>query len=117
MASHELPLDAGHETSVDSLIQNVNHPSQGVVSTLFSIALLVFEDGSREAYHEHAFNCVSWVLSGHLSENFMDGKGRPLVPSWRPFITRRSNSGTPSIRFSSRSGRPGARAAAGCCCG
>ena len=30
--------------------------------------LLRFEDGSREAFHSHAFNAVSWVLSGMLLE-------------------------------------------------
>jgi hypothetical protein len=26
-------------------------------------------DGSREAYHSHAFNAVSWVLKGQLTEH------------------------------------------------
>ena len=30
------------------------------VKWLFSILLLRFEDGSRDAYHSHAFDCVSW---------------------------------------------------------
>lgn len=38
------------------------------IKSLFSIVLLRFEDGSREAYHNHAFNAVSWVLKGHLEE-------------------------------------------------
>lgn len=33
-----------------------------------SVLVLRFEDGSREAYHSHAFNCVSRVLSGQLVE-------------------------------------------------
>lgn len=69
----------------------------------FSVAVLCFENGSREAYHEHAFNCVSWVLSGSLKEETLEGpqsqylgerktRGvtRWLSPSWRPFITRRA---------------------------
>jgi hypothetical protein len=39
--------------------------------SLFSIALLKFEDGSREAFHSHAFNAWSWVLKGHLIEEVM----------------------------------------------
>lgn len=38
------------------------------IKSLFTIALLRFEHGSREAYHSHAFNCVSLVLSGQLAE-------------------------------------------------
>lgn len=41
---------------------------------LFSIVLLRFEDGTREAYHSHAFNSVSWVLSGKLLEEHQDRK-------------------------------------------
>ena len=43
--------------------------------SLFSVALLCFEDGSREAYHDHAFNSISWVLSGKLTESIVDKKG------------------------------------------
>ena len=38
------------------------------IKSLFSIVLLRFENGSRDAYHSHAFNCVSWVLKGELNE-------------------------------------------------
>ena len=34
----------------------------------FSIALLRFDEGSREAFHTHAFNAISWVLWGELLE-------------------------------------------------
>ena len=39
----ELSITFGHEAAllVDSLIQNVNHPSQGLLSTLLSLGLLV----------------------------------------------------------------------------
>jgi len=36
--------------------------------SVFSVVLLRFDKGSREVYHEHAFNAVSWVLSGCLYE-------------------------------------------------
>lgn len=40
---------------------------------LFSIALLKFEPGSREAYHSHAFNCISLILGpGYLREEFKE---------------------------------------------
>lgn len=60
----------------------------------FSVALLRFEDGSRDAYHDHAFNCISWVLSGELVE-IRIGWDSPGVyvhrPSWIPLITRRTH--------------------------
>lgn len=39
------------------------------IKSLFSIVLLRFENGSRDAYHNHAFNCISWVLKGELAEH------------------------------------------------
>lgn len=65
------------------------------VKWLFSIALLRFDSGSRDAYHSHAFNCLSWVLRGRLLEWFHAGAyggayvARTLRSSWIPFITRR----------------------------
>ena len=59
----------------------------------FSVALLKFDNGSREAYHNHAFNAVSWLLSGDLHENVMIDNEMGYVttykPSWRPIITKR----------------------------
>ncbi len=54
-----------------------------------SIALMRFDGKSREAYHSHAFNSVSWLFSGVLYEEFPDGKGHPITPSWKPIVTRR----------------------------
>lgn len=56
---------------------------------LFSVVLLVFENGSREAYHNHAFNCFSWVLKGHLTEDHLNGKSNNITPSIIPFGTYR----------------------------
>lgn len=66
------------------------------IKPLFSIALLRFDGASRDAYHSHAFDCVSWVLRGELREHALDDP-RPWMrmamnvyrPSWRPVITRR----------------------------
>ena len=54
-----------------------------------TIALVDFHDGSRDAYHSHAFNSISWVLRGHLTESILTGGFRGYLPSWRPIITRR----------------------------
>lgn len=64
------------------------------IKSLFSVAMLRFEDGSRDAYHSHAFDCVSWVLSGHLTEVRVgwDTPGMyEHAPSWRPLVTRRTH--------------------------
>lgn len=65
------------------------------IKSLFSVALLCFENGSREAYHSHAFNSVSWVLRGKLSEERMLGVGQYCTeshtPSWMPIVTSRDN--------------------------
>ena len=60
------------------------------IKSLFSVAVLVFENGSRDAYHSHAFNCVSWLLCGRLMEEFVDGNIKWYWPSLAfPIITRR----------------------------
>jgi hypothetical protein len=59
---------------------------------VFSVALLKFDKGSREAFHSHAFNSVSWVLSGELLEDRLDVRGfTGFKPSFRPIITTREN--------------------------
>ena len=63
------------------------------IKRLFSVVLLRFEDGSREAYHSHAFNSLSWVLRGELEEHQIAGRQgwiNHYTPSWRPVVTRRS---------------------------
>jgi hypothetical protein len=64
--------------------------------SLFSIALLCFENGSREAYHSHAFNAISWLLKGRLFEmevsdvdNFPYQAGTIYTPSLWPIVTPR----------------------------
>lgn len=63
----------------------------------FSIVLLCFHKGSREAYHNHAFNALSWVLRGWLDEWAIVGQAHDedfveateLRPSWKPIFTPR----------------------------
>lgn len=59
------------------------------IKRLFSIVLLKFGDGSREAYHSHAFNCISWVLKGKLREVMVEGEENIYRPSLKPIVTRR----------------------------
>lgn len=57
---------------------------------LFSIVLLRFDNGTREAYHSHAFNCISWVLKGALKEeHHSSGHIEMYSPSLWPVVTRR----------------------------
>lgn len=60
------------------------------IKSLFSIALLRFGPGSRDNYHDHAFHAASWLLSGELEEQHLDGFTNMLKPSWKPIITPRS---------------------------
>lgn len=65
----------------------------GIESKRFgSVLLLRFEHGSREAYHSHAFNAVSWVLSGKLREYVRKTLQVNIYrPSLSPIRTARSN--------------------------
>ena len=59
--------------------------------SLFSIAILRFDGKSREAFHNHAFNCFSWVLKGKLTETMLDGRVRHYLASFKPFVTTRQD--------------------------
>lgn len=48
---------------------------------LFSIALLRFSKGSREAFHSHAFNAISWIIKGRLKEEIIEEESIFLGPS------------------------------------
>lgn len=59
---------------------------------LFSIVLLRFSEGSREAFHSHAFNALTWWLKGAVVEQFQDGAESKLWgPSLIPKYTKRDN--------------------------
>lgn len=59
------------------------------IKGLFSVALLRFSDGTRDAFHSHAFDALSWVLSGELQEEVWDAS-RTYRPSLLPIFTSRS---------------------------
>ena len=59
------------------------------IKSLFSIALLRFNMGGREAYHTHAFNALNWFISGELIEQDVSGKSYNYRRSIWPKITRR----------------------------
>lgn len=62
----------------------------------FSVVLLCFEKGSREAYHSHAFNALSWVLWGWIQEYLLVPVAQEdwvhitdMRPSFKPVYTAR----------------------------
>lgn len=59
------------------------------IKSLFSIVLLRFGHGTRDAYHSHAFNALTWVLKGRLVEHLADGMIRVFYPSTTPKWTQR----------------------------
>lgn len=59
--------------------------------SLFSIVLLKFEGESREAYHEHAFNCWNWLIKGELVEFLFGGGRRYYEPGFKPFFIGRKD--------------------------
>lgn len=62
----------------------------GLESKLFgSVLLLLFRSGSREAFHSHAFNAISWVLRGGLHEVFRSEAQNVYWPSLKPVFTGR----------------------------
>ncbi len=60
--------------------------------SLFSIVILRFSKGSREAFHSHAFNAYTWWLKGEVEEQFKDDKQSIIwKPSLKPKYTPREN--------------------------
>jgi hypothetical protein len=57
--------------------------------SLFSIALLKFNKGSRDNFHTHAFNAVTWWLSGAVTEMTVGGGEKVFNPSFKPKFTSR----------------------------
>lgn len=62
------------------------------IKSLFSIAILRFGEGSREMQHNHAFNSLSWMLSGLCVEEVVTDttvEYSYLYPSVSPTYTSR----------------------------
>ena len=55
-----------------------------------SIGLLHFNKGSREAFHSHAFNAVTWWLTGSVTELYHQSlTEKSFLPSLKPKYTPR----------------------------
>ena len=58
----------------------------------FSIALLKFNEGSREAFHSHAFNAFTWWIKGEAVETLYPSKQNlTWFPSFKPKFTPKGN--------------------------
>jgi len=58
---------------------------------LFSVGLLRFNEGSREAYHSHAFNAVTFWVKGDVIEECLTTKTlKGFRASFKPKFTKRS---------------------------
>jgi hypothetical protein len=75
--------DGGYKSHVDGfwLIEAKN---------LFSIVLLKFNPGTREAFHTHAFNALTFWLAGHVTEQHVTGEIVDWFPSIVPKLTKRN---------------------------
>jgi hypothetical protein len=69
---------------------------------VFSIGILHFKNGSREAFHTHAFHAITWWLKGEVTEHrvispipIIDGKVETITKkfksSFKPKFTSRDN--------------------------
>jgi hypothetical protein len=58
---------------------------------LFSIGILHFKEGTREAYHNHAFNALTWWFKGKVTEIKLEGEEKDFKPSLKPKYTSRAN--------------------------
>lgn len=59
------------------------------IKSLFSVVLLHFANGTRESYHSHAFNALTWVLRGRFEEHHLDGRVLNFAPNLKPKYTSR----------------------------
>lgn len=59
---------------------------------LFSVAILHFNKGGREAYHNHAFNAVSFFIKGNATESkYNEQRVNNFKFSLKPKYTPRDN--------------------------
>lgn len=59
--------------------------------SVFSVALLIFNKGKREAYHTHAFNALTWFIRGDLEEQQFGCPLKKYKRSFLPKITKKDN--------------------------
>lgn len=60
------------------------------IKPLFSIALLRFAQGTREAFHRHAFNAVTLWLTGRVVEHHLNGTQTEWTPGQWKYTRRKT---------------------------
>lgn len=60
------------------------------IKSLMSVAILKFNKGSREAFHTHAFNALTWYIKGDLVEEDINGEFHIYERGILPKVTKRS---------------------------
>lgn len=60
------------------------------IKSLFSIVFLKFHKGSRENFHSHAFNAVTFFIKGNVTEHHLDGRELNWRGSFKPKFTPRN---------------------------
>lgn len=70
--------DGGKDSPVDAyfLIE---------IKSLFSIAILKFNKGSREEFHTHAFDALTWFIKGDIIEEGMLEVSGAFWPKYTPY--------------------------------
>lgn len=57
------------------------------IKSLFSIVFLIFQDGSRENFHSHAFNALTWFIKGKtIEETINPNTKETTTTTWTPSI-------------------------------
>lgn len=76
--------DGGEQSTVDAyfLIE---------IKSLFSIAILKFNKGSRANYHSHAFTAWTWFLKGSMTEKFLITPSKEYKRTLLPKVTHKNN--------------------------
>lgn len=74
--------DGGPDSNVDAYI-----PIE--MKSLFTVALLKFNKGGREAFHTHAFTAFTWFLKGDMLEETKSGETSLYKHRLWPKLTRR----------------------------
>lgn len=57
----------------------------------FSIGILHFRNGTREAFHSHAFNAITFWLKGRVTEIKYNGASKDFSAGFKPKYTPRTN--------------------------
>lgn len=84
MKFFEKVRDGGKDSNVDSYFMFE-------FKNLFSLVIFKFNKEYRNTYHSHAFNALTWFISGNLKEIFLYKNDYVYKRSFIPKITKKSD--------------------------